>query len=229
MPGGSGASGLVLAEPASRWSDLTLRVVSALVLLPVTLFCIWAGGYAFLLLVAVAGVVLASEWLAMCGYSSLDPLLVWFPICIVVVAISAGLGAAGTGLIVVLIGTVLAGVFHPRHGLASAPRGPGSALHQDPWSALHHALASGFRQGVGEAFHRARRDVGAGGPVEPGHDDGEASDRQGTAGTLRADHIGCAGQDIRGRTGHEDGKHDTSVGGPRCPRFHLAFGVPYIG
>ena len=38
----------------SRWSDLTRRVLTALVLLPVALLCVWAGGYAFLLLVAVA-------------------------------------------------------------------------------------------------------------------------------------------------------------------------------
>src|SRR5665213_3518328 len=74
--GGSGASGRVLADPhsapssvgASRWSDLSRRVLSALVLLAVALLCVWAGGYAFLLLVVAASVVLASEWLTMCGY-----------------------------------------------------------------------------------------------------------------------------------------------------------------
>jgi phosphatidate cytidylyltransferase len=48
---------------ADRWSDLRLRVVSALVLAPAALACLWAGGLAWALLVVAATAGLAREWL----------------------------------------------------------------------------------------------------------------------------------------------------------------------
>jgi phosphatidate cytidylyltransferase len=51
---------------AVRWSDLGIRVVSACVLAPVALACIWVGGLAFTLLVAAAALGLAVEWLMLC-------------------------------------------------------------------------------------------------------------------------------------------------------------------
>jgi len=51
--------------PSGRWSDLRLRVLSAAVLAPLALICIWLGGMAFggLMLVATVGLVI--EWLGM--------------------------------------------------------------------------------------------------------------------------------------------------------------------
>jgi phosphatidate cytidylyltransferase len=51
---------------ALRWSDLGVRVASAVVLAPVALACIWLGGALFALLVAAAALGLAFEWLALC-------------------------------------------------------------------------------------------------------------------------------------------------------------------
>ena len=51
---------------ALRWSDLGLRVVSAAVLAPIALACIWLGGVAFTVLVAAAALGLAVEWLMLC-------------------------------------------------------------------------------------------------------------------------------------------------------------------
>lgn len=51
---------------ALRWSDLGIRVVSASVLAPVALACIWLGGIAFTLLVAAVALGLAIEWLMLC-------------------------------------------------------------------------------------------------------------------------------------------------------------------
>ena len=56
----------VLAEGSPRWNDLTLRVLSALVLLPVAVFCVWSGGFWFVTLVLLAVVGMAVEWAAMC-------------------------------------------------------------------------------------------------------------------------------------------------------------------
>jgi phosphatidate cytidylyltransferase len=51
---------------ALRWSDLGIRVVSACVLAPIALACIWLGDIAFDLLVAAAALGLAAEWLMLC-------------------------------------------------------------------------------------------------------------------------------------------------------------------
>src|ERR1700722_19272813 len=72
MGGVSGDSVHALAERpmserrALRWSDLGIRVVSAAVLAPIALACIWLGGVAFTVLVAAAALGLAIEWLMLC-------------------------------------------------------------------------------------------------------------------------------------------------------------------
>jgi phosphatidate cytidylyltransferase len=121
MPGGNGASGLVLAEPASsgasRWNDLIIRVLSALVLLPVVLVCVWVGGYAYLALVGVGCVLVAYEWVMMCGYRPFDPLVFWMSAVLVVAAVCGGLGAAWIGVLLLAagaVGTILASQ-HRRH------------------------------------------------------------------------------------------------------------------
>jgi len=65
----------VLAELASgRWDDLGKRVLSALVLAPVALACVWLGGTAFVVVVAVAMIGLVVEWLGLCRRSGWTPL-----------------------------------------------------------------------------------------------------------------------------------------------------------
>jgi phosphatidate cytidylyltransferase len=68
---------LALAEhPAGRWTDLGVRVLSALVLAPVALVCVWLGGIAFAVIVAAAMLGLAVEWLSLCrraGWAALCP------------------------------------------------------------------------------------------------------------------------------------------------------------
>jgi phosphatidate cytidylyltransferase len=63
-----------LARPVpapTRWADLRVRVLSAAVLVPLALACVWFGGAAFDLLMAVAALGLAIEWLTL---GRLDPL-----------------------------------------------------------------------------------------------------------------------------------------------------------
>ena len=52
------------SPPARRfdWDNLGVRVVSAVVLVPVALAAIWFGGWAFLLLIAIGIALLAIEW-----------------------------------------------------------------------------------------------------------------------------------------------------------------------
>jgi phosphatidate cytidylyltransferase len=55
-----------IGTEAGRWGDLRVRILSASVLAPVALACIWIGGIAFAgLLVLMAG-GLAYEWLGLC-------------------------------------------------------------------------------------------------------------------------------------------------------------------
>ncbi len=46
----------------NRWSDLGLRVTSALILAPIALFCVWYGGLAWQLLLMLAVAGLGWEW-----------------------------------------------------------------------------------------------------------------------------------------------------------------------
>jgi len=71
MGSGSGASVRVLADPppltapgrgASRWGDLGPRAMSAMVLVPLALLCMWAGGWAWAGLVILATAGLGWEW-----------------------------------------------------------------------------------------------------------------------------------------------------------------------
>jgi phosphatidate cytidylyltransferase len=66
------------------------------------------GGYLFLVLVAIGCVMLAGEWVAMCGYSASDPGVFWMPAVLVSAAVCAGLGAAAVGLLLVSLGSLAA-------------------------------------------------------------------------------------------------------------------------
>lgn len=52
---------------SARWADLRLRILSAAILAPLTLGCIWIGGTAFAVLVSLTTVGLSYEWLRLCG------------------------------------------------------------------------------------------------------------------------------------------------------------------
>jgi phosphatidate cytidylyltransferase len=50
----------------SRWADLRLRILSAAILAPLALICIWAGGVAFTGLLTIIAAALSYEWLGLC-------------------------------------------------------------------------------------------------------------------------------------------------------------------
>jgi phosphatidate cytidylyltransferase len=91
-------------------------------LLPVALFCIWMGGYAYLLLVAAGCVLAAHEWVTLCGYSATDPRVLWIPAVVAVAAVCSGTGLAGLGLLLVVAGAAAALVLVPRYGVPPAMR-----------------------------------------------------------------------------------------------------------
>jgi len=52
---------------AKRWNDLRKRALSAAVLLPAAVACIWLGAVAFTVMIAVAVSILTWEWVHLCG------------------------------------------------------------------------------------------------------------------------------------------------------------------
>lgn len=58
----SGGSVPALADAPRRWVDLRLRVLSAAVLAPAVLACVWFGGIPFLVLMLVVTLGLCLEW-----------------------------------------------------------------------------------------------------------------------------------------------------------------------
>ena len=72
------ASGGSVPGPAERssgrWGDLGIRILSAAVMTPVAVTCVWLGGVAFALIVGVIVAGLVIEWLVLFSKPSLLPL-----------------------------------------------------------------------------------------------------------------------------------------------------------
>ena len=83
---------------ARRWGDLPRRIASAAVLLPLAIFCLWAGGWPWALLIGAATLGLAVEWIALCGRQSLTPAGLALLVCVLVVWVMAVYGAAAAAL-----------------------------------------------------------------------------------------------------------------------------------
>jgi len=104
----SGVTALRVAEAPT--SGLTKRVLSALVLAPIALAFVWAGGWAFAALLAIAGVLMAAEWEALTGGRVRDANgLVQIAGAIVAIGataewgVEAGLAAVGIGVVAQLV------------------------------------------------------------------------------------------------------------------------------
>ena len=126
--------GPVLAEgrvgaPRARWNDLITRVLSAAVLLPVALYCIWSGGVFFNALIGVGCVVLALEWSGMCGIDPGSPRMFWLPALIAGVAAATIFHSALLALSLLLAGSVLTAVLSGAWTThAPSPRGAGRGV-----------------------------------------------------------------------------------------------------
>ena len=96
---------------ASRWGDLRLRVLSATVLAPLALGCIWIGGTAFAVLLALVTAGLAHEWLGLCHRRTPIAIAVFasLPLAVMVAAWHGATAALGALAIATLAGISLAG------------------------------------------------------------------------------------------------------------------------
>lgn len=55
---------------AGRWRDLRKRILSAALLAPAAMLCVWLGAEAWTALMAAAAAILAWEWVRLCGFST---------------------------------------------------------------------------------------------------------------------------------------------------------------
>ncbi|MEO9167778.1 MAG: phosphatidate cytidylyltransferase [Aestuariivirga sp.] len=46
----------------SKWSDLTVRGLSTIILMPIAIYCVWQGGIWFQMFIGVLAVLIAHEW-----------------------------------------------------------------------------------------------------------------------------------------------------------------------
>ncbi len=99
---------------AQQWGDLRARVLSAIVLAPVALACVWYGGPPWDALVAIAGAGLALEWVELCG-------------------VAPGAWPGFGVLAAVLAGIVLAVADRPQLGVAALLAGTGLVLMPNRW------------------------------------------------------------------------------------------------
>jgi phosphatidate cytidylyltransferase len=58
------------AAGGGRWRDLRKRILSAALLAPAALLCVWLGAEAWTALMAAAASLLAWEWVRLCGFST---------------------------------------------------------------------------------------------------------------------------------------------------------------
>ena len=103
----------VKAAGPSKIADLKVRVLSALVLGPVVLAAVWAGGWAFHALLAVAALVAVGEWVNMVA-SDRMPESFWHSMLAMVVVM--GVYALGGALPAIVVAVALGGIVQASAG-----------------------------------------------------------------------------------------------------------------
>jgi len=97
----------LITAAAGPWRDLRTRLVTALVLGPLVLGCIWLGGMYFLALMAVTLAGLAWEWVRLCGGAATGAVGLAMPGVVLLAGALAGLGLPWPGLAVLVLGAAL--------------------------------------------------------------------------------------------------------------------------
>ena len=90
------------------WGDLRLRIISAAVLAPIALVCIWFGATPWRVLLATLAVGLACEWVVLCGARLASPAGALVPAAVALAMALAVLGHEPTALALLAVGFCLA-------------------------------------------------------------------------------------------------------------------------
>lgn len=93
-------SGVAAALPGKDWRDLRKRLLSAALLGPAALACIWLGAAAWTAAVALAVAILAWEWVHLCGLRTRALPGAAVPLAVLA---AGGLAVAGEGRLAVLV------------------------------------------------------------------------------------------------------------------------------
>lgn len=97
-----------------RWVDLGPRVLSALVLAPSVLLCIWYGGIPFIILMSAATLGLSLEWSRLAGWADTAPATLILITSTVAAVVVAGFDHGSIALAILGIGLVALVVVLPR-------------------------------------------------------------------------------------------------------------------
>ncbi len=103
----AGRPAVTSPAPRSRWIDLRTRLISAAVLAPIGVACMWSGGVAWIFLVAVAAFGLAAEWVHLCGRRLLSPAGAAVPLAVCCAGAAAVAASAWVALVVLAVGAGL--------------------------------------------------------------------------------------------------------------------------
>ncbi len=95
-----------VSPPASRWPDLRKRALSAALLVPAAILCIWLGAEAWTTLMAAAVTLLAWEWVRLCGFSTKRLPGLAVPVLVLAAGVLAVGGAWGWALALLVLGFV---------------------------------------------------------------------------------------------------------------------------
>jgi phosphatidate cytidylyltransferase len=109
-----------MSTSTTRWSDLRLRILSAAILAPLALTCIWAGGTAFAGLLTLVTAGLAYEWLGLCQQRTPAAIAVFatLPLTVVLTAWAGPVPALLLLAAATVAGIGLAGGLSPTRPLA---------------------------------------------------------------------------------------------------------------
>ena len=106
-----------------RWTDLRKRLISAAVLAPLAIACLWFGAQAWMSLIAVAAGGLAIEWVQLCGRRAAAGAGLGVPLAVFAAGAVAVREQPGAALLVLLAGAVMVWVLAVRlPGPRRAPR-----------------------------------------------------------------------------------------------------------
>jgi phosphatidate cytidylyltransferase len=96
----------IMAEGTARWSDLTLRVASGLLMAGLALSAAWAGGLLFALFWIAAGIAVLHEWLAIVSGERRPAALACGGAAIALAGFSALEGFGGLTFLLLVVGSV---------------------------------------------------------------------------------------------------------------------------
>lgn len=116
-----------------RWGDLRMRVISAAVLAPLAVACLWLGAWWWAVLLTVAAAGLAVEWVHLCGGRLASPEGVVIPLAVLAAGAAAAVDGEMLGLGLIVGGFLLAWCLGGRASLAAGVPYVGVAIVALAW------------------------------------------------------------------------------------------------